>query len=115
MSLEIPHNVNEWFCSEVLPNTQMMAASAIKMHPTTENEYWAAVVVKYVLESVQDKFQQKRSAKSKFKKYILHPAETVCLYRFLLKYPISVNEHWKVQQMQFVINQLDNHLKNIVV
>lgn len=113
--LEIAHNVNEWFCIEILPNIKLMAISGLNNYPKSDVEYWHNAVVKFVLESVENKFLQKRNTKARFKKILLHEAEIICLYRFLLKYPVDKTQVWKVSQLQFIIAQLDQHIKSIVI
>ncbi len=100
---------------ECFPMMIKFADARIQLHNHPDDvEYWTNIIVKYTLEKVIDKFSRKYGKKPLHYKIDLEPAETFCLYRFLFNYGIPDNGHWRIQQRQFLIDQLHKGMSNYI-
>lgn len=107
MQLEISKNVVHWMHDECFPMMIKFADVRIHIHNHPDDvEYYTNIIVKYTLEKVMDKFAKKYDRKPLHYKIDLEPAEMICLYRFLFNYSIPANAFWRIQQRQFLIDQL---------
>lgn len=113
MQLEISKNVVHWLVDECFPMMEKFAVARINMHEGSNDvEFWTGIIVKYTLQNVIEKFERKYNKKPLHYKIDLQPAETFCFYRFLFNYPLLENQHWRIQQRQFLIDQLHKGIAN---
>ena len=116
MQLEISKNVVHWLYDECFPMFLSFAHVRIQLHNYPDNvEYYTNIIVKYTLENVISKFSRKYGKIPLHYKIKLEPAEIICLYRFLFNYSIPEKQHWRIQQRQFLIDQLHKGMEDFAI
>lgn len=110
MNLEINRDAARWVYDECFPLMVEMAIMNVKIHDNRSVDYWNNKIVMYTLRQVREKFRRKLMGTSNFFKIQFEDAEGYCLYRFLFNFPIDETHDFKIQQRQFIINQLHKQM-----
>lgn len=107
----INKQINEWLCYNIFPVMLEQAAAKLKLSDNNKNqEYWNTFIVTHVFKLATEKFEKKLGS-NKANIYVkLNVPEAYTLHQVLQKIPIEPNHHWKIQQRQFLIDQLDKEL-----
>jgi hypothetical protein len=110
VQIEMSKKIGEWICNQCTEVMVLMAKSRIEQYTAEDVEYWNAIIVHQLMVEVELKFKKKMLQKRFFFKVELTPAEAYTLYCFLYNFPIYTYDYWKIQQRQFIIDQLHRTL-----